>query len=575
MSSTIRSELTGVRPEEAYSEQDIAGLHVSAGSALKTILDVWRPYRIRLFIGLCLSLLALACGLALMGSAGWRISAMALGFSAGYMVLRLSGLGRIFLRYSERLYAHDAMFRALAGLRVWFYRKLAQGAAAGLGFRRSGDLLSRLVSDIETLDNLYLRLAVPLAGAALTLPVLAVCAWRVSAPLAVVLLVLFLCAALLLPFLAARLARKNSHEILTAESNLRIASLDLATGLREARAFGAEKTLVDRIERDQEVVYASQIRQSRRLATAGALSYLCGQAAIIAILAALAGFGLPHVGAIGGIALLFLTIASFEGVMGLTRAGLLGGQVAHAAQRVVEIADQAVNDRSATQPIPTSNTVIFKNVGFQWQADRKPVFQNLDLTISSGERVAIIGPSGIGKSSLAALLLKVVSPECGQITLGGTDIASLDTDALRHRIAWLSQATHLFDDTVRGNLLLGRTDLSDDALWGALDKAEIGETIRGLPKGLDSWIGEGGARLSGGQGRRIALARTLLMEAPILILDEPATGLDAETEQAFLRTLNKTTQGRTVILIAHRLIGVEQLDRVWRLQDGHAVAAPI
>ncbi len=144
---------------------------------------------------------------------------------------------------------------------------------------------------------------------------------------------------------------------------------------------------------------------------------------------------------------------------------------------------------------------------------------------------------------------------------------------MRSRIGWLSQATHLFDDTVRANLLLGRPDADDAALWRALDEAEIGDVVRALPDRLDTWLGESGARLSGGQGRRIALARTLLSEAPILILDEPCAGLDAQTERAFLQTLNDAGAGRTLILIAHRLTGVERLDRIWRLSAGHAVAA--
>jgi ATP-binding cassette subfamily C protein CydC len=187
--------------------------------------------------------------------------------------------------------------------------------------------------------------------------------------------------------------------------------------------------------------------------------------------------------------------------------------------------------------------------------------------------VGVLGPSGSGKSTIAALLLKVAAPQSGAILLGRTTISTLTAAAVRARVGWLSQTTHLFDDTIRANLRLARPNADDAALWAALDAARIGDVVRALPDGLDTWVGEGGARFSGGQGRRLALARALMSPAPILILDEPCAGLDADTERAFLATLNEVAEGRTVILIAHRLIGVEKLDRIYRLSGGRAVAA--
>ena len=210
---------------------------------------------------------------------------------------------------------------------------------------------------------------------------------------------------------------------------------------------------------------------------------------------------------------------------------------------------------------------------FRWQPDRPPVFDGLTLDVPAGARVALLGPSGVGKSTLSALLLKVAAPQSGRILLGGTDIAELPADVRARRIGWLSQSTHLFDDTIRANLLLARPDAEDADLWAALDAAQMGDAVRALPDGLETWVGEGGTRFSGGQGRRLALARALLSPAPILILDEPCAGLDADTERDFLTTLNEVAEGRTVILIAHRLIGVERLDRIWRLSGGKAVAA--
>ncbi|MBC7801338.1 MAG: ATP-binding cassette domain-containing protein, partial [Gemmatimonadaceae bacterium] len=228
-------------------------------------------------------------------------------------------------------------------------------------------------------------------------------------------------------------------------------------------------------------------------------------------------------------------------------------------------------DRAA--PLPASSALRFEAVGFRWRPDRPAVLDGLTIDIPAGSRVAILGPSGSGKSTLAALALKVVAPQAGRVLLGGTDVADLRAEDVRSRIAWLSQDTHLFADTVRANLALARPGATDAESWAALDQAGIADLVRSWPDGLDTWVGEGGLAVSGGQARRLVLARTLLSQVPVLILDEPATGLDASTERAFLTTLNDVAPGRTVILIVHRLVGVERLDRIFRLSAGRAVAA--
>jgi ATP-binding cassette subfamily C protein CydC len=236
-------------------------------------------------------------------------------------------------------------------------------------------------------------------------------------------------------------------------------------------------------------------------------------------------------------------------------------------------APAAVAEPASPVAMPKSSALRFEAVRFRWLPDRDDVFEAMTLDVPQGARVALLGPSGAGKSTVAALALKLVAPQSGRILLGGVDIALLPSDDVRQRIGWLSQTTHLFDDTIRANLTLARPDADDAALWQALDAARIGETVRALPDQLDTWVGEGGTRFSGGQGRRLALARALLSPAQVLILDEPCAGLDAATERAFLATLNEVADGRSIILIAHRLVGVERLDRIWRLTSGKAVAA--
>jgi ATP-binding cassette subfamily C protein CydC len=524
-------------------------------SDLIGILRLWRNRGGWMAAGIALSLAALVFGLLLMTLAG-RLTAAAVvaGVIATPILLRVSGVLRVVLRYLERVITHEATFRALADVRVWFFAGVAERAAGGLGYRRSGDVLTRVVNDVESLDGLYSRILVPLAGAVLILPVLVVFLGLRDGPLAIIVAVLFVLAAFLLPWLAARGTAAAGDRLATALSGLRVSVLDALTGLREVRVFGAEGRMLAAMQAREASLLAAQRDVARQARFAQAGAFLCAQAAILAVLLAAGG---PPAGAV---AAAFLTIA---------------GYAAAGARRVREAATSPIisPDPVTTAELPRDTTLRFEAVRFRWQADRPTVLDGLTMEIPPGSRVAILGPSGSGKSTLAALALRLAVPEAGRVLLGGVDIATLKAGELRSRIALLSQQTHLFDDSIRANLLLARPDADEKALWAALDAAQLGEVVRSLPEKLDTWLGEGGFRFSGGQGRRLALARVLLSPALIVILDEPCAGLDIETETAFLTTLNDLGRGRTFILIAHRLLGVERLDRMWRISGGHAVAA--
>lgn len=537
---------------------------------LLRILALWRSQAGWLLAGLAASLAALVAGVALMAVSGMTIGTAALaGALPAPLLLRRFGAARVVLRYAERLVTHGATFRALADMRVWFFRRLARTAAGGLGFRQAGDMLARLVGDVEALDGLYLRILLPLAGGVLLLPALVLLIGHQAPRLGLEVGALFVAAAFVLPWLAARGSSQAGHDLATASGELRIAALDALAGLREVRAFAAEGRMLAAVQTREARMLAAQRGMAVRTALAGAAAFLCAQAAVLAVLLA-AGSSPAE-----AVAAAFLVLAAFEAVGGLPRAGALAGHASAAAARVLDAADAPVPVPDPADPVamPAGNGLRFEAIQFRWQTDRPLVFDGLALEVPEGARVALLGPSGTGKSTLAALALKVAAPRSGHVLLGGVDMALLPAASVRARIGWLSQATHLFDDTIRGNLLLALPDADEPALWAALDAARIGDTVRGLPDQLDTWVGEGGTRFSGGQGRRLALARALLSEAPILILDEPCAGLDAETERAFLETLNETAAGRTVILITHRLVGVERLDRIFRLSAGRAVAA--
>jgi ATP-binding cassette subfamily C protein CydC len=534
------------------------------------IMGLWGRQVGWLLAGLLVALAALTAGIGLMTVSGLTIGVAVLaGSLAAPAILRVLGTARVVLRYLERLVTHNATFRALADLRVWLFRRLARSSAGGLGFRHSGDMLARLVGDVEALDGLYLRILLPLAGAVLLLPVLVLLIGHRSPVLATEVGMLFATAAFLLPWMAAQMSGRTGTALATGASALRVAALDALTGLREVRAFAAEGRMLALVQAKESALLSAQQTLASRTALAGAASLLCAQIAVLAVL--IDAGASPSI----AVAAAFLVLAAFEAVGGLSRAGALAGHASAAARRVLEAADAPIPVPDPTDPaaMPASTALRFEAVEFRWQPDRPSVFDGLSLDIPQGARVALLGPSGAGKSTLAALALKVVAPRSGQIRLGGVDIATLPTALVRARIGWLGQTTHLFDDTIAANLLLARPDADEAALWAALDAARIGDVVRTLPERLDTWVGEGGTRFSGGEGRRLALARALLSTAPILILDEPCAGLDAEAERSFLQILNETAADRTVILITHRLIGIERLDRIFRLSSGKAVAA--
>jgi len=537
---------------------------------LLRILYLWRNRAPGLFAGIAIAIASVTAGLALMALSGTIVAAVLTGAAVtAPLWLRIAGPARVVLRYLERLVSHGATFRAIADLRVWFFRGFSARAAGGLGFRPAGDLLSRLIADIEALDGLYLRIILPLAAAIFIIPAASLLAARVSVWSGIVVFALFAAVALVLPWLVARDSGRIGVGLAEAGGALRIATLDTLAGLREVRAFGAGPRMLDLIAAREASLIDRQREAATHVAWANAAALLCGQAALLAVLAAASA---PPVLLV---ACAFFVIAAFEPIALLPRAGVSAGTAAAAAARVLDVAEGTppLPEPAHPAPPPANFWLRFEDVRFRWAPDAPLLFDGLSLDIPPGAHVALLGPSGAGKSTLAALALKVAAPEAGRVTIGRVDVATLAAADVRASIAWLSQTTHIFDDNIRNNLRLGRPNATEADLWRALDRAAIGDWVRNLPDQLETWLGEGGARVSGGQGRRIALARALLSPAPILILDEPCAGLDADTERAFFATLNSAAEGRSVLLIAHRLTGAEKLDRIWRLSGGSAISA--
>jgi len=551
---------------------------------LLRILGLWRPRGVWLAIGALVACASALSGLALLAlagrgvAAGLETGALATGALAGaasLVLLRPLILVRPLLRWGERMATHEATFRALADTRTWFFRRLSARLSAGPGLTRSGDLLGRLVTDVEALDGLYLRALVPMAAATCVVLALAVLLGSLSPALAA-LVAVPLALALLLPVLVAPFAARAAARGAAATGALRAEAVEPLTALEDILAAGAEGRATARVE----AAAGRMDAERRRLARAGSLGAAAGTVLTQAALLGALGWGLATGGAGAGavVLALFLVLAAADALGALPRAGAALALAGAGARRLLEAADQPVPvpdpPPSATSPAtPAGHAIAVRGLRFAWAADREPVFSGLDLDLPEGGRIALLGPSGIGKSTLAALLLKLAAPQAGRITLGGADYAELTADAVRARIACLTQDATLFDDSIAANLRIAAPDAPDPALWEALERARIAELVRALPEGLETRCGEAGARFSGGQARRIALARALLSPASVIILDEPTAGLDAATERAFLETLDTALAGRSAILITHRLIGVERPTRILRLAGGQALPA--
>ncbi len=535
---------------------------------LARVLRLWRPRWGWLALGTGVAAASALLGVALLALAGGGGVAAALGAGGGAAAtaaLALLWLCPLVLlrpaaRWAERMATHAATFRALADTRVWFFRRLAERLPGGLGLRRSGDLLGRLVADVEALDGLYLRAIVPAAAA----PAVAATAAALlgAVPLLVLVVAALLLAAVLLPLLLAPGAARAAGDAAVAQGRLRAAAVDPFLGLEDTLAANAEDRAGAALAREAAGLGAAQRRLAGRSAWAGAAGAALAQAALLGALAWGLAAGGPEAAALAVLGV-FLALAAAEPLGLLPRAGTALAAAAAGARRLFEAADRPVPvpDPHDPAPPPAGHAIRVEGLRFAWASDRPPVFEGLDLEVPEGTHLALLGPSGSGKSTLAALLLKLAAPGAGRITLGGVDLGALAAEEVRRRVACLTQDARLFDDGVAANLRIAAPLAPEAALWRALDRAGIGALVRALPEGLETRCGEGGARFSGGQARRLALARVLLSAAPVVILDEPTAGLDAETERAFLETLEKVMAGRTMILITHRLVGVERRTR--------------
>ena len=601
---------------------------------LLRVLALAGPRRWRLLAAAAAGAAATGCGIALLAVSGFMLARASqhpsiVAISVAVVAVRGLSVGRAVFRYLERLGTHDVAFRVLAQIRVAVYQRLERLAPAGLAAFRSGDLLARLISDVDATQDLFIRglappLTAALAGAGTVIAVL-----LILAPAAGLLGAGLLAAGVAVPWLAARAARRAAQRTAAARGELAAAVTDALAGAAELHAFGAQEAALRRAaDADAELT-----RLARRTAGASGLgtglTALAAGATLWAVL--LLGVAVTGHGSLGRVPLAVITLAAlaaFEAVNTLPAAAIQLGQSATAAGRVTAVLDAPDPVTEPTQPADLAGTALaaivqsgpgqpattqpatalpgsaqpataqrataqpataqpataqpgsgrtragvvaeLRGVAVAYRPGGPLALGGIDLELAPGRCVALVGPAGAGKSTVAAVLLRFVSVSAGQATFNGVDLGRLRDDDVRSVVGGLAQDAHLFDTTIRGNLLIGAPAAADAELDGALERVRLLDWARSLPDGLDTPVGTRGAQLSGGQRQRLALARVLLADPAVLVLDEPTAHLDPEARAELAADLLAVAaaDGRSTLLITHDLAGLDRADEVVVLAGG-------
>ena len=551
--------------------------------ALLPFLRLFKFAKLPLFLGLVLMITGLASSIGLLTTSGWFLAATAIAglgtlFNFFYPSASVRGLaiGRTLFRYFEKLVTHDATFRILAKLRVQVFEKIIPLSPAVLNRYRNSDLLNRLVSDVDTLDSLYLRLIAPFITAIFVILAMCIGLSFINAPLALGLGVSLLILVFVIPTVFYQLGKKFGDKLVHSRALYRTQFLEFIQAQAELLLFNAEDKLKDNMAKTEANWQADQQKEANLSGFSTALSLFLNGLIIAAMLwfSSQAEFGNDEY-RMAFIALFtFAALASFEILMPLGSAFLHIGQVIASAERVTDIIEQqplvtfngkAEFDQNATTLIET------KDLSFTYPERQNRALENLNLTIQKGQKVAILGKTGSGKSTLLQLLVRNYDANQGELFLAGKPIVDYAEDTLRSQFCFLTQRVHVFSDTLRQNLqFASAVNISDEKMIEVLNQVGLGKLLE-KEQGLDIWLGDGGRPLSGGEQRRLGLARILLNDAPILLLDEPTEGLDRETERQILRLILAHAENKTLIMVTHRLTAIEQFDELCVIDEAKLI----
>jgi thiol reductant ABC exporter CydC subunit len=542
-----------------------------------------------LLVAALLAAAASGCAVGLMATSAWLIARASqhppvLTLMVAVVAVRAFGIGRAVLRYGERLMSHDAAFAGLGDVRVRVYRRLERLAPAGLPHWRRGDLLTRLVNDVDDLADLALRGLLPILSAVLVGGGTLGLAVALLPSAALVLAAALALAGVLTPWLWVRAARTTEQGAAAERADRSATILELLDAAPDLTACDATGQWLARID-------ALEERITRREATAARIAGAGLGIGLLAASSAVLGtiwVAVPVVssGSLAGptLAVLVLTpLALTETLQSLPAAAQVLQRVRASAGRVLAVLDAegCIVEPDAAVPLPDGALraphLQLRGVTVRWPGGARAAVSDLDLELPPGHRVAIVGASGAGKSTVLAALLRFIDPQAGTVTVNGVDARLIEDDQVRSLMAMCDQQAYLFDSTIAENVRLGRAGAADADVLQALRQAQLGDWVAGLPDGIDTRVGEHGAQVSGGQRQRIAVARALLADRPVLLLDEPTAGLDEATARALMSDLLAATNGRTVVLITHRpegidgMDGIDAVDEIIRLDHGKVV----
>lgn len=564
------------------------------------LLKLTAPFASWMALAALLGLATVGSSIGLMATSAYIISKAALHPSIAELQIaivgvRFFGLSRGLSRYLERYVSHRVTFKLLARLRVWFYAKVEPLAPARLMPYRSGDLLNRIVADIDTLEHFYVQVIAPPVVALLTALLLALLLGNYEWRLAVTGLFFLVLAGLGLPLLTHHLSRGLGQYLIATRAELKVVVIDTLQGMADLLACGREQAQIEQVRRLSRTLTITQERMAWLTGLHSALSGLLANLSTIAIL--VVAIPLVRSDQIDGVylgLLVLATLASFEAVSPLSAAFQNLGSSVAAAKRLFELVDAepavkeprfssvSANEKNSSLLTeresgrgsslqPQNFGLLVDNLYFRYQADEPPALNGLSFNLPAGGRLAIVGPSGAGKSTLMHLLLRFWEYESGRIELGGRDLRSYTPEEVRGLMSVVSQQTHLFNTTVRENLLLARPEATFEEVVQAARQAQIHDLIESLPQGYETWLGERGLRLSGGERQRLAIARAILKNAPVLILDEATANLDALVEREVRQSIYTLMAGRTTLIITHRPPDLLLADEAIMLHAGRVV----
>ncbi|MEZ5538098.1 MAG: thiol reductant ABC exporter subunit CydC [Thiolinea sp.] len=550
------------------------------------LMQLFRPYRGWLLLGILLSFITLLANVGLLAVSGWFIATMGLagvaGVSTNYFtpsaIIRGLAIVRTAGRYGERLVTHEATLRVLAGVRVWFYEQIEPLAPAGLAHYRSGDLLSRIRADIDRLDQVYLRLILPVSVALLAVLVFALVLSYYHPLLALAEVSVLLIAGVLLPWWVQRYGYQTGRQIINTSAQIRSTLVSNLQGMGELLVYGAADKHAQQLQTLSAELAGQQQKMNRLTSMAQSGLGLCANLGLWLVL--LIAIPLYHQGGImpADVAMLALfALACFEAVAPMPLAFQALGETAESIKRILALVDQQppVTEPEAPLLLPEQLDFRFDQVSFRYPGENKlnpVVLEQLSFDFPAGKKLAIVGATGSGKSTVTHLLLRFYQPDSGAVLLNGQPLQHFSSEDLRARIAVVPQQAHLFNQSVRNNLLLAKPDATQDELEAACRLAMVHDTIMSFPEAYDTFTGETGLRLSGGQAKRLVIARALLKPADVLILDEPTEGLDPENARQLIENIVAECEqrGQSLLLITHRLQQLALFDEVFNVfTSGH------